>query len=524
MTNNLERVNKQLERLSSVPPMLDALFNERGQDCTLFIVRVIPIGDILYYLQNMKNRIQKDSIDNYCVVTHDLNTKRVQQLARFYWKEDLPLWSLSEYDILSLVQFLNFLGDKAPTHYSATQYDTTIPKERKILLANRPGLDYISFIKTTCWMETRGNKPPAFINQNDPEKIRAALREMGLKPGKTVVLSPKTVSGNRKGINLSNQFWTLLTQELKRAGFSVATNLSSPEERPLEGTVGLFTSLLDAPDYLNAAGALVSIRSGFCDLATLGTCKKVVLYPDGLYPATHKYRTGTYADFWSLSEAADQNSLLELIYHGANDPDLIPLIVGFIKRKLFFHRRHKRYKCQIEEYRTIQHSLIDSVFLDDYFQTIAYFAESHPLAIAFTTYGGFAMHAPKVPWATLGVDVPKNYGKTIKQRLAGMWDSQSDRFEFQYSKTTMSITRMFGDYGISAIIEADDKGTFQFSGFETIYAPAEGKDEAQTFRFAKEDVKAGINFAVFSIPNGSIIDCINVNAGRDPQLRIRRFR
>jgi ADP-heptose:LPS heptosyltransferase len=104
------------------------------------------------------------------------------------------------------------------------------------------------------------------------------FKEHGLKPGKTVVISP--YAGHFIA-QIKEAHWNKLIYALKKKGYTICTNTGGAEERPLQGTCAPFIELQDCVEFVETAGYFIGVRSGFCDLVCMADCLKIVIYETG---------------------------------------------------------------------------------------------------------------------------------------------------------------------------------------------------------------------------------------------------
>lgn len=150
------------------------------------------------------------------------------------------------------------------------------------------GQDYIKIVDAYQWcifdyqnIQKLAVKPqkPNFVYQ--PEQVANALERIYCVAGKTIVLSPyeKTLSA----LSLPKpmpEFWTELSEALKKKGFCVCTNCKGDEsEPPIPGTMSVFPALSECEALVNFAGGAVVLRSGFADFIRMTTANMIVLYP-----------------------------------------------------------------------------------------------------------------------------------------------------------------------------------------------------------------------------------------------------
>lgn len=119
---------------------------------------------------------------------------------------------------------------------------------------------------------------------SDPKRIEALFRDLKLRKGHTVILSPYANSE----VGFSPMFWTNIVSLLKEMGFDVATMCHAPEV-PLKFTTPLDFPLPYTAFVLEYAGGFIGVRSGFCDVAIPAKCKKMILYPENIYGLSHPF-------------------------------------------------------------------------------------------------------------------------------------------------------------------------------------------------------------------------------------------
>ena len=105
------------------------------------------------------------------------------------------------------------------------------------------------------------------------KKVRKKFKELGLKLGKTVIIYPITYSA----FLLPKEFWQELADEIKKRGYSVATNVWN-NEKPIPGTVPLFTEIKEKIAAAELAGTVIGVRSGIFDVLASADCKKIIIY------------------------------------------------------------------------------------------------------------------------------------------------------------------------------------------------------------------------------------------------------
>ena len=132
-------------------------------------------------------------------------------------------------------------------------------------------------------------KPQHPVLKDMDNLLQKLFEKNGLTKGKTVVLAPFS----NTLLDLPQDFWSDITKSLLEKGYSVCTNCGSDTELPIEGTTKIFVPLDQAPQFVNYAGYFVGVRSGFCDIISGSTAKKVILY----YKKNRFYHASAYEYF-----------------------------------------------------------------------------------------------------------------------------------------------------------------------------------------------------------------------------------
>ena len=143
--------------------------------------------------------------------------------------------------------------------------------------------------------------------------MKQEFQRVGLRPGKTVMLSPYEQSLTANGYQLlPRSFWEQLAQRLKQRGYDVFTNCSGTEaEPPISGTSFLFPPVSQMSHCAAYAGGMVAIRSGLVDFCCAAKATKVVLYPDDVF--FHTNAMGLSTDVVEISYEHAQEDGLETV-------------------------------------------------------------------------------------------------------------------------------------------------------------------------------------------------------------------
>lgn len=139
------------------------------------------------------------------------------------------------------------------------------------------------------------------------EYAKNLFHELGLRPGKTVILAPYAGSfASEMGLEL----WEQLTDRLIERGYQVCTNSCGESEPPIKNTVPVFFPYEEAVNVLEYAGGFVALRSGLCDIVSQADCKMVIIYEAGFNAARYEY--------FSLRKMKLNESVTELIFPAEN--------------------------------------------------------------------------------------------------------------------------------------------------------------------------------------------------------------
>lgn len=163
---------------------------------------------------------------------------------------------------------------------------------------------------------------------HDPEDmVNKIFTDHQLQYGKTVILAPyakwppKIIGG----------FWERMALELKQLGYTVCTNSVGESEPPVEGTVAVEFSYEISVPFVEKAGYIIGLRSGFLDIIESAAAKKVALYPFNCKKRglVNESAMGSF----SLNEMFQRTDWLELETDLVNLGDVIQEILEFFERE-----------------------------------------------------------------------------------------------------------------------------------------------------------------------------------------------
>jgi len=142
----------------------------------------------------------------------------------------------------------------------------------------------------------------------------------GLGKKRTILLSP--FANTTHGISVNA--WEQLAKALTDKGYDVCTNVSG-EEKPINGTKGIFIPYENLMDFMDNLAGFVGLRSGLCDIISGSTARKVILYPE-----KSMFHNSTYYNYFSLRKMFNmQEGILEIVV-GDETADISGEILPFL--------------------------------------------------------------------------------------------------------------------------------------------------------------------------------------------------
>lgn len=145
--------------------------------------------------------------------------------------------------------------------------------------------------------------------QDAKEYVDTFFIENDLIKGKTVILMPYAKTSSQIG----TEFWEEISVELTRKGYVVCTNSCGESEPVIKNTKGVFFDIRYALDVVEAAGTVISLRSGMCDVISSANTKKIILYPDRIYGV------GKFFDYYSLKKMELSDDAVEYVWEESQE-------------------------------------------------------------------------------------------------------------------------------------------------------------------------------------------------------------
>ena len=156
--------------------------------------------------------------------------------------------------------------------------------------------------------------------KDESARVKDVFDKYELIEGKTIIISPYS----NTLADLPEGFWESLVDGLKECGYIVGTNSCGRAEPAIKGSKELFFSLDIAPQIVEYAGGFIGVRSGFCDVISGASAKKVVLYDAG-----NRFYMGSAYEYFNLRDMKLCDDALELEYRNEDINSVSEKILGF---------------------------------------------------------------------------------------------------------------------------------------------------------------------------------------------------
>lgn len=274
-----------------------------------FLCPYTGTGDVYLIGTLLPAYLRKNKIEDYVFIVISASCRKVAKIF------DIPhIHQLKKMeDVTALLKYymlcpeetkLKVLNDSwADIYTSLTQW-----------VRGLHGMDFTQMFTRFVFELGEKARPEQPVLKERREEVEEVFEESGMVSGRTIVIAPYTTTLSE----LPNEFWEKLAKELSERGYLVFTNSGGPGEPVIEGTEKAFFPLEIAPQAMSRAGGFIGVRSGFCDVVSGSTAKKVVLYDRH---ATF-YNCSAY-DYFSLKKMGLCDDAVELEYDNKNYLDVL---------------------------------------------------------------------------------------------------------------------------------------------------------------------------------------------------------
>lgn len=235
------------------------------KESSIFIC-VNGIGDVVWFMAywNQYKRINSIS-DNYTIMAN----KRLKELLSFYGELNLTDY----YDEYS--SYIFNLWEKNKLYKYPKIHVMAFPKDqckKKKLVEN----DYKAAVGITmddCYKF--GCFDLSYENDEPITKPRLATTKYTIETKKNILLIPYTNSR----INIPLSIWSAIAKELMEYGFTVYTNIGTPNEKNVEGTIPFSIKITELPAVLLKYNFIsVCGRCGLADWLFVNECKQIIIH------------------------------------------------------------------------------------------------------------------------------------------------------------------------------------------------------------------------------------------------------
>lgn len=232
---------------------------------------------------------------------------------------------ITDNDYLDLIKLLRFLSSDGLQleylfyHHMALQYTGFLT-----LMEGFKGWNMRTLYDTVNFGEADETciQRPKF--SDDVDTLNELFDQYGLTEGKTVVLAPYAGTTHR----LPKGFWEELATQLMNRGFKVCTNSRGVREPAVKGTTAVNYGYDLSVPFLEKAGYIVGLRSGFMDIIESASCKKVALYNQT--SVRRGIVDGSGMASFSLNAMYHREDFLELEFNCGNAYDLIDALIKYL--------------------------------------------------------------------------------------------------------------------------------------------------------------------------------------------------
>ena len=161
-------------------------------------------------------------------------------------------------------------------------------------------------------------KPRHPVFKDATDTIDEILMKKNLSRGNTCVISPYSYTLGE----IPDRVWEEVVRGLRKKGFCVCTNSGGEDEPAIEGTVSVFFQLDISVPFIDACGYFIGVRSGFCDVISSSTAKKIILYDK-----RNRFHMSSAFDYFSLKGMGLCEDAVELEY----DRDMEALVTQVLE-------------------------------------------------------------------------------------------------------------------------------------------------------------------------------------------------
>lgn len=221
------------------------------------------IGDTIIFLSKLKYTQIDFSKEKINLIIQDNQKVLIEAYSRYVGK----------YIVLNRNK-MNFCIKMAMRGFLANNLRFIIPDGAYTFLGYR-GLSISDLMNITL------NLPPEMIEYEKPHfewddrRKQEVITKNNLESKQFVILGIDAESV----LGIDKIIWEKIVKCLKKKGYIVVSNLRSPEQTPINETIGLYLPLNEIYLLAEYGGWFIGLRNGLCDLLAYSSCKMTVIYP-----------------------------------------------------------------------------------------------------------------------------------------------------------------------------------------------------------------------------------------------------
>lgn len=294
------------------------IINSNSHIQKIFVCPLIVLGDAYVGISCMREYIKLNNITKYVLVLIDKACSKIASLFGF----NSCVYSVTREEMNEFVQYAVFsnMADKRILILNHRHPYTCRIGE----IGNYKNINFMDHFRYSIFNLPEGSMPevPSSIRDSEESKryVEQLFNKNGLVKGKTVIIFPYA----KTAAKLDESFWIKLAMQLKEQEYKVCTNSSGESEPAIPGTIPLFFDIRYALETVEAAGYVIGLRSGLCDVISTAKAKKIIIYPD------RYYGPDSFINFFSLNRMNLCDDAVELVWK--NDVEgMIKLVLGEIE-------------------------------------------------------------------------------------------------------------------------------------------------------------------------------------------------
>lgn len=308
-TNSLTEAEfeNRVEIIKKGEQVFQKLFYWKADTEKLFVSPPAALGDAYVGMSFLRQYNQYHGIHEFTIVTRNRACEKVAYL--FGYEEQTITIEKSDMDaLLQYAAFSEMAEGKILVMSHRFPYTCRLGE-----IGNYKGIHFVDHFCYSIFQLGDEAKPEApYVHRNDESSILYVDKlffQNELPKGNTVILFPYATTASGIDIN----FWITLAERLVQQGFMVCTNSNGDAEPAITGTRPLFFDLRYALEVTEAAGYMVALRSGICDVLSAARARKIIIYPDRIYGP------GSFISFYNLVNMGLSSDADELVWNGTNE-------------------------------------------------------------------------------------------------------------------------------------------------------------------------------------------------------------